>query len=123
MRAKLSAAPLEGKGGAPLVLSLPAPDGTFERFAVEEAPVVAPALAACYPFVKTYAAQGIDDPAATARLDLGRTGFHAQVLSPGGDWYIDPYFRLDQSVYVSYFEKDLRNRHGGSRRAARWAAA
>ena len=114
MKVRLTEAPSDRTQGAaaPLVLSLPAPNGGFERFAVQESPVVAPALAARFPFVKTYAGQGIDDPSATVRLDLGRTGFHAQILSAAGDWYIDPIFRLDQSAYASYFEKSLVNTHG-----------
>jgi hypothetical protein len=111
MKSRLTEAPADRTQTA-LVLSLPAPDGGYDRFAVNESPVVAPALAARFPFVKTYLGQGIDDPAATARLDMGRTGFHAQILSPTGDWYIDPIFRLDQSAYASYFEKNLPNTHG-----------
>lgn len=115
MRAALAGAPMEFTRAArtsPLILSIPAPGRGFQRFAVQESPVVAPELGARYPFVTTYNGQGIDDPAATIRLDLGRTGFHAQVLSPNGDWFIDPYYRLDQSVYVSYFKRDLVNTHG-----------
>jgi hypothetical protein len=114
MKGLLSTAPLEATRATarPLVLSLPTPSGGFARFAVLESPVVAPALGARFPFVKTYGGQGVDDPAATIRLDLGRTGFHAQVLSPNGDWFIDPYYHLDQSVYVSYFKRDLVNTHG-----------
>lgn len=115
LRARLSDAPLElttAARTAPLILSLPAPGRGFARFAVQESPVVAPELAARFPFVKTYSGQGIDDPAATIRLDLGRTGFHAQVLSPNGDWYIDPYYHQDQRVYVSYFGHDLLDTHG-----------
>ncbi|HEY7660756.1 MAG TPA: zinc-dependent metalloprotease family protein [Actinomycetota bacterium] len=115
MRARLAQAPFEftsAAGTNPLVISLPAPRGGFERFTIQEAPVVAPRLAAKFPFIKTYSGRGIDDPAATIRLDLGRTGFHAQVLSPGGDWYIDPYYHRNQSVYVSYFGKNLPNVHG-----------
>jgi hypothetical protein len=112
MRGLLATAPTESAGARPLVLSLPTPTGGFARFALVESPVVAPALAARFPFVKTYGGQGLDDPAATIRLDLGRTGFHAQVLSPNGDWYIDPYYHLDQSVYVTYFKRDLVDTHG-----------
>jgi hypothetical protein len=113
MRDRLAAAPLEHTAASarPLILSLPTPTGRSARFAVQESPVVAPRLAARFPFVKTYKGQGVDDPAATIRLDLGRTGFHAQVLSPNGDWYIDPYYHLDQSVYVSYFKRDAVNTH------------
>ena len=110
MASTLAAAPLESTAAArraPLVLSLPTPDGDFARFSVEESPVVAPELAARYPQITTYGGQGIDDPRATIRLDLGLTGFHAQVLSPHGSWYIDPYYHLDDSVYVSYYGRDL----------------
>ena len=124
MKIRLAEAPSDkGRAAeAPLILSLPAPGGGFERFAVQESPVVAPALAAKFPFITTYAGQGIDDPSATARLDLGRTGFHAQVLSEAGDWYIDPIFRLDQSAYASYFKESLVNTHGPSSSAVRRAA-
>src|SRR5262245_22079142 len=110
MRALLATAPHESTSSAvrqPLILALPTPTGRFARFAVQESPVVAHRLQVRFPFVRTYSGQGIDDPAATIRFDLGRTGFHAQVLSPDGNWYIDPYYHLDQSVYVSYFKHDL----------------
>ncbi len=115
MKRTLEAAPMEFTRAArtnPLILSLPTPAGPFARFAVQESPVVAPALAARFPFVTTYSGRGIDDPTATIRLDLGRTGFHAQVLSAHGDWYIDPYYHLDQSAYASYFKRDAVNTHG-----------
>jgi hypothetical protein len=115
MRSALASAPMEFTRAArtsPLILSIPAPGRGFQRFAIQESPVVAPELGARYPFVRTYNGQGIDDPAATIRLDLGRTGFHAQVLSPNGDWFIDPLYRHDQSVYVTYFKRDLVDTHG-----------
>ena len=60
-----------------LTISIPAPDGGFERFAVVESPVMEPGLAAAHPELKTYTARGLDDPSATARLDLTPVGFHA----------------------------------------------
>ncbi|MBT9394000.1 proprotein convertase P-domain-containing protein [Hymenobacter sp. NST-14] len=72
------------------VISLPLPDGRSQRFRVEQVPVLAPALAARYPALRTYRAQGLDDPTATARLDITPAGFHAQILAPGSTVYIDP---------------------------------
>ncbi|MFD2786965.1 reprolysin-like metallopeptidase [Hymenobacter rubripertinctus] len=72
------------------VISLPLPDGRSQRFRVEQVPVLAPALAARYPALRTYVAQGLDDPTATARLDLTPAGFHAQILAAGSVVYIDP---------------------------------
>jgi reprolysin-like metallo-peptidase family M12B/S-layer family protein len=89
-----------------VVLSLPMPDGSFSRFRVEESPVMEPELAAQFPEIKTYKAQGIDDPAATARFDLTQLGFHAAILSVRGSVYIEPVAGSDQSLYVSFYKKD-----------------
>jgi trimeric autotransporter adhesin len=110
MAALLGTAPRERTQAAranPLVLSLPNPRGEFQSFTVQEAAVMAPGLAAKHPEIKTYSGRGIDDPAATLRFDLTPLGFHASVRSPGGAWYIDPYYHLDQSLYASYYGRDL----------------
>ena len=107
---KLASAPLEFTNEAthaPLLISLPTPDHGFSRFAVVQSPIMDPVLAAQFPEILTYSGQGIDDPAATLRFDLTPAGFHAQILSPSGAFYIDPYWHLDDSVYISYFKRDL----------------
>lgn len=96
----------------PLVVSLPAPDGSFQRFELVDSPVMEAKLAAAHPEIKTYAGKGIDDPTATIRADLTPLGFHASVRSANGAWYIDPYYHRDQSVYASYYARDLTNAHG-----------
>ncbi|MFM2081751.1 MAG: hypothetical protein RL380_442, partial [Verrucomicrobiota bacterium] len=114
MRAALAAAPVEKFGASttftkgatlPKIISLPQPDGSFQNFAVTESSIMEPGLAAEFPEIKTYYAQGLDDPAATVRLDFTPQGFHAQILSPNGAVYIDPHFR-DASEYVCYAKKD-----------------
>jgi Metallo-peptidase family M12B Reprolysin-like len=110
LEGRLDAAPQQlaaRSGAAPQELRLPAPGGGFQRFAIEESPIMEPELARKHPDIKTFAGRGIDDPAATIRADVGPLGFHASVRSPDGAWYIDPYYHLDESLYVSYFARDL----------------
>jgi hypothetical protein len=110
VRSVLAGAPLEftAEGAdSPLDIAIPTPEGAFSRFLLQESPVMAPELASQFPEIKTYSGPGLDDPAATCRLDVTPAGFHAQVLSPSGDYYIDPYWRLDDGVYASYFKSDL----------------
>ncbi len=105
----LATAPLEFTEQAavnPLVMSLAAPDGTYQRFEIVESPIIEEELAAIFPDIKTYRGIGLDDPLATVRLDTTMHGFHAQVLSANGSWYIDPYFHLETEVYASYFRVD-----------------
>jgi hypothetical protein len=108
-------APLERTAAArqnPLVISLPDPAGGFQRFQIVDSPVMEPGLAAKHPDIKTFAGRGIEDPTATVRISITKLGFSASVRSQKGSWYIDPYYHMDESLYVSYYGRDLTNRHG-----------
>ncbi|MET4076349.1 reprolysin-like metallopeptidase [Hymenobacter sp. UYCo722] len=109
LRAALATAPPETQAtAAPLVLALPLPDGSTARFALREAPVMEPELAAKFPGIKTYAGVGLDDAAATVRLDLSPQGFHAQVLTDDGNsFYIDPATATDARRCLSFYRRDM----------------
>jgi hypothetical protein len=105
-------APLERSAGAavaPLVISLPHPEGGFQRFALVESPIMEEGLAAKFPEIKTYAGKGLDDPRATLRMDISPLGLRASVRSASGAWYVEPYYHLDDSVYASYYGRNLPN--------------
>ena len=109
LRAALATAPAETQAGSvPLVVALPLPNGGTGRFALRQAPVMAPALAARFPEIKTYAGVGLDDASASVRLDLSPQGFHAQVLTAAGQsFYIDPVSRTDTRHYLGFYRNDM----------------
>ena len=86
---------------------MPKPDGTTAHFRIDSVQMLDTELSAQFPLIHTYRGQGIEDRTATLDMDVTYQGFHAQVLSPNGEWFIDPYFHLDTSVYASYFGHDL----------------
>ncbi|MEQ1922062.1 MAG: reprolysin-like metallopeptidase [Pyrinomonadaceae bacterium] len=109
LRQLLDNAPEEFTGESDLILSLPMPDGTLARFAVEHSLIVEPGLLKKFPELgATYRGQGIDDPTATVRFDLLPSGFHAIILSATGTVMLDPYSANKPDVYMSYFKSDVR---------------
>ncbi|MET0264126.1 MAG: M12 family metallo-peptidase [Duganella sp.] len=102
---------------SPLIVSLPHPDGGYQRFSVVDSPVMEEGLAAQHPEIRTYAGRGLDDPSATVRMDITPLGLHASVRSPKGRWFVDPQAVHDDSVYQSYHARDLPNRHAPLREA------
>ena len=66
-----------------------------------------PALAAKYPQIKTYRGRGVDDPGATLAFDITPAGMHAQIRTGQGAIYIDPYYRGNNRIYVSYYKRDV----------------
>ncbi len=90
------------------IIELPMPDGSFQRFRLVHSPIVERGLAAKFPVLnRTFSAQGIDDPTATARIDFMPSGFHAMILSPKGTVMVDPYAVGDTENYVSFYKRDL----------------
>ena len=116
LRSVLARAPRERTTAAranPLVISLPAPNGSFHRFALVEYPIMAPGLARKHPEIKAYRGRGITDRTATIHADLSPLGFHASVRSSYGAWYIDPYFvGRNPGVHASYYGRDAKYNHG-----------
>lgn len=89
------------------IIEFPMPDGRTEKFHVWQSPVMEQELAAKFPEIKTFIGQGIDDPYATIRFDFNPYfGFHAQILSVNGGFYIDPYAKWDNEHYISYYIHD-----------------
>ncbi|MFL0077850.1 zinc-dependent metalloprotease [Tenacibaculum maritimum] len=89
------------------IIELPAIHGNTAKFLVKETSNLAPELAAKFPTIKSYSAQGIDDPTATAKISVGSDGIHAIIFSGNhSTLYIDPYTKNKQQ-YISYKRSSL----------------
>lgn len=111
MKTILESAPAEFRdqyGMSNTIVTLPMPDGTFERFRIEHSLVVEQGLVDKFPELgATYRGQGIDDPTATVRLDFMPSGFHSMILSERGTFMVDPYAKGDTANYISYRKSDV----------------
>ena len=89
-----------------VIITVPRPNGKFERFSISDVPTMEPGLAAQYPDIRTFTGVGLDDPAATVRGDIGPQGFRASVRNDSGWYYVDPLYHGDTNLHVSYYLKD-----------------
>jgi hypothetical protein len=103
----LDMAPMEftPEASKPLIIQLPNPRGQWQRFAVRRTKLMGEQSAAEFPDIRAVVGQGIDDPHAVLRADVTMHGFRAQVLSPQGDWYIDPITRFNPIDHTSHFAR------------------
>jgi len=108
LRATLLKAPMrDSKETSRVVIELPNAEGQLNHFRVFETPCMEQALAQKYPMLKSYAAQGIEDPTAIARFSVTQFGFHSMTLSgEKSTVFIDPYTE-DRTNYIVYSKKTL----------------
>ena len=107
LKTTLTQAPLRNSGYSATIIELPIADGVLQKFRVYEASVFAPALQAKHPNIRSYTAQGIDDPSAIARFSLSSLGLNAMITSARQPTiYIDPYTK-DKNYYISYATNTL----------------
>jgi subtilisin-like proprotein convertase family protein len=83
----LKAAPMEFTPAAKeqaLLLDLPGADGILNTYKVVESPIMAPALRAKYPGIRTYSGISLNGSGQIVRLDVGPQGFHAYFFAADG---------------------------------------
>lgn len=100
----LANVPVRGQfqGRSNVIIELPDANGKLNHFRVMETPIMETALAAKYPMIKSYAAQGIEDPTAVARFSVTQFGLHSMMLSAEKSTaYIDPYTE-NRENYIVY---------------------
>ncbi|KGL58819.1 zinc-dependent metalloprotease family protein [Polaribacter sp. Hel1_85] len=89
------------------IIVLPNEKGELLRFSIKETSNFESDLSAKFPTIKSYSAQGIDDPTSVAKISVGIDGFHAVVYSGNEKTiYIDPYSK-DNKDYIVYKRSNL----------------
>lgn len=88
-----------------VVIPFPDADGEIRNYAVYEAPVLHPDLAAQFPDIKSYVGVGVEDKTAIIRFSVSLFGFHGMILKPGETTLIDPY-TTDLNHYVVYAKRN-----------------
>ncbi|QVY64012.1 zinc-dependent metalloprotease family protein [Polaribacter sp. Q13] len=88
-------------------IQLPNAKGGFSNFLIKEDSNFETKLSEKFSMIKSYSAQGIEDPTAVAKISVGTDGFHAVVYSGVEKTvYIDPYSKDNKSLIV-YKRSDL----------------
>ena len=109
LQSSLEKLPLQNTEAAqenPLVMEIPMPDGSIQRFRMEETQVLAPHLAAEFPDWKTFTGYGIDNPQAVGQFDWSINGFHGYISTGRDTAIIDPYQKGDTENYLVYNKSD-----------------
>lgn len=88
------------------VIELPMPDGSMQSYRVYDSPVMAPALAAQFPEIRTFELYGQTNASAFGRMSLSSDGLHATVWTSQGSIWIDPYQRGDLTHYSVCWGRD-----------------
>ncbi len=91
-----------------VILSFPNDKGEMERFRVVEAPVLHPDLQAQYPNIRSYAGQGIDNPADVIRFSMSPKGFQSMRLSPDKPAAFIEAYTNNLNQYVAFNRQDRR---------------
>jgi hypothetical protein len=111
----LKNAPQRGEfsGQSNLIISFPNSSGEFERFAVMEASVLHPELAAKYPNIRSYAGQGLDDPTSRIRFSMSPYGLQSMVLSASKPGTFIESITEDGTGYAVYKREDVQANFDG----------
>ena len=97
-------------------ITIPRPDGTYQTFAIFEAPLFAPELAAKFPNLKIYNGRSLNGSPATIACEISPDGFSAQIRSGTQTIIIMRAQTLEPAaVYASFDKVDYQSRRDKKR--------
>jgi hypothetical protein len=90
-----------------LVIDIPLPDGTWEKFRITQVQVMAPVLAAKYPYIKTYSGNSMLYPADQVRLEINSGTVRIMILSTRGTILLESFCPDDHLRVISFYKKNM----------------
>lgn len=97
-------------------ISIPLPNGTFQRFAIVQTQVFEPELAAKFPEHKAYRGRSVEGQPADLALEISPKGMFAQIRSVNGTVVVHPFPNAGQdNLFTSSDKKDFRRGQIGKR--------
>ena len=90
-----------------VVVSIPSPDGTLQRYRIVEASTFEPELQEKYPEIRSFAGQGIDNPSNNLRFSISPYNGISAIIRSGSEettYIIDP-FTTDYKSFIVYDKK------------------
>lgn len=104
LRSLLKDVPEAGKGGSPVIISLPTADGKIERFSVYSSPVVEKSMADRYE-LGAYSGIGVDNPQRQIRFSTAPNDFQSMIFDAvtGKYEFIEP-LNKEKDVYGVFFK-------------------
>jgi subtilisin-like proprotein convertase family protein len=107
---QLANAPSEAEyyqGTPGIVLEFPTPEGSFERYEVWYAPIMAPELCAQYPSIRSYAGRSVRGTGELIRFDVSPNGLNFMCRKPGTNtFFVAPYAMGNDQYHMCYYKKD-----------------
>jgi hypothetical protein len=105
LKEHLASAPAEHDGIQGQTISLPDPSGRLHEFAVTSYACAEAPFYVKFPGIQTFI--GTSGDGSAIRADYTYKGFHATIHDiNGGNWYIDPVFKGNMTLYQVYNKKD-----------------
>ncbi len=107
LRAQLAGAPDESSGEPAAEIDLPTADGGTQQFSVWRTQVMAPALAARYPQIRSYVARASAQGGVEARIDDSPHGVAAMIRAPEGVTMLQPVQLGQGSRYIVFRRSEM----------------
>jgi hypothetical protein len=87
-------------------IELPLPDGSTAIYRLDYSPIAEQGLLDKFPEIRTFKGTDINNPENSGRFDISPAGFRGMFIHNGETIFIDPQYRGQSEIYISYYSRD-----------------